>query len=507
MSVRQLSARRRNFSDFQIQISWTPPAGHFQHAIFSAKKSVEIVNMSEEMDFPSNGVREDENDEDDDVVWHANDVEDISDEPVGEGEEPSPPRLEPSYDKANAIKFFTFCSGLEAVWQATHRNKSKKQKGPTDEDKLCKILPPKVLAYLDIPLEGSDRPESIFPIFRLLMPDRDSSRQFKIAEKKIALMYASVLGLSKSSHRYKMLFDYGDPKLAGGSAGDFPSVVFNVVEKTKITGRGSDFTVGDMNAALDDFVSLYAKTRGASAHEFHSSKAKSRKPKLQDLRMNWLQELNRDIPGRRGLSALEHKWLVCILTNQMRIGLVRVLMSLLLLCHIVFLRVYRHHSIPALPNQQGWGKLLEWYDPYAKMLWSSHNSLKAICDKLCDPDFALERLSLKRQQQKSTDCQHGGLDSYLPKSEAPPEFGCPFSPMLSVRTGFDRILDDISGRHRAFLASPECKERHPHIPSDSLSFRHPAFSIETKLDGERQLIHISKDGIVKMHSRSSNWYR
>ena len=141
------------------------------------------------------------------------------------------------------------------------------------------------------------------------------------------------------------------------------------------------------------------------------------------------------------------------------------------------------------------------------MLWSSHNSLKAICDKLCDPDFALERLSLKRQKQKSTDSQHGGLDSYLPKSEAPPEFGCPFSPMLSVRTGFDRILDDISGRHRAFLASPECKERHPHIPSDSLSFRHPAFSIETKLDGERQLIHISKDGIVKMHSRSSNWYR
>ena len=158
-------------------------------------------------------------------------------------------------------------------------------------------------------------------------------------------MYAGVLGLSKSSHRYKMLFDYGDPKLAGGSAGDFPSVVFNVVEKTKITGRGSDFTVGDMNAALDEFVSLYAKTRVTSAHEFHSSKTKSRKPKLQDLRMNWLQELNRDIPGRRGLSALEHKWLVCILTNQMRIGLVRVFMSLLLLCHSVD-RLLTHLSPP-----------------------------------------------------------------------------------------------------------------------------------------------------------------
>ena len=141
------------------------------------------------------------------------------------------------------------------------------------------------------------------------------------------------------------------------------------------------------------------------------------------------------------------------------------------------------------------------------MLWSAHNNLKAICDKLCDPDFASERQSMERQKRKSQQSEQGGLDSYLPKSEAHPEFGCPFSPMLSVRTGFDRILDDISGRHRAYLTSQKRVEQYPNVPPDSLAFRHPAFSIETKLDGERQLIHINSDGIVKMHSRSSNWYR
>jgi hypothetical protein len=279
-----------------------------------------------EDDDRSMAMQEEENEEFDELVdLDYNDEDEINDEPVGEGEEPPRPKPEPSYAKANAIKFYTFCSGLEAVWQATHRTKNKTKKGPSDEEKLKKILPPKVLAYLDTPSEGSDKPESIFPIFRLLMPDRDSSRQFRVAEKKLAVMYAGVLGLSKNSDRYKMLLDYNDPKLAGKSAGDFPSVVLNVVGKTKIAVRGSDLTIGDINAALDEFVALYLKTRMTSHHEIQSSKAKSKKPKLQDLRMNWLQNLNHDAPGRRGLSALEHKWLVCILTNQMRIGLVRFL--------------------------------------------------------------------------------------------------------------------------------------------------------------------------------------
>lgn len=257
------------------------------------------------------------------LVNASEDVDERADEePVGEGEQPPPPKPKPSYAKANSTKFFKLCSALEAVWQATNR-KDKKKKGPTDEEKLRKILPPKVLAYLDKPSEGSDKPESIFPIFRLLMPDRDSSRQFWVKEKQIAQMYTSAFGLPKNSVRSLMMFNYSDPRLAGVSAGDFPRVVGDVVGKYKIaTGTGSDFTVGDINAALDAFVSLSDKIRAASSHDFKSSGKKKNKPKLQDLRAGWLQELNRDVPGRKGLSALEHKWLVRILTKNMRMGLV-----------------------------------------------------------------------------------------------------------------------------------------------------------------------------------------
>jgi len=140
------------------------------------------------------------------------------------------------------------------------------------------------------------------------------------------------------------------------------------------------------------------------------------------------------------------------------------------------------------------------------MLWSSHNSLKAICDKLCDPDFAKERESIERRKQKASDSNSGGLDSYMPKSAVTPEFGQTLSPMLSERTGFDRILHEISRRHRDYIQSDEARQ-HSNVPAGSLAFLHPAFSVETKLDGERFLIHISKEGVVKMHTRTSNWYR
>ena len=82
--------------------------------------------------------------------------------------------------------------------------------------------------------------------------------------------------------------------------------------------------MGDINKALDDFVAL--KTESSSSyHEFksQSDKKKQKPPKLIDLQIDWLQQLNKDVPGRMGLSPLEHKWLVRMLTKNMRIGVVR----------------------------------------------------------------------------------------------------------------------------------------------------------------------------------------
>lgn len=152
---------------------------------------------------------------------------------------------------------------------------------------------------------------------------------------------------------------------------------------------------------------------------------------------------------------------------------------------------------------------LQWYNPYAAMLWSAHNSLKGICDKICDPEFAKARDFLEREQRNASSgsVEQTGLDSYMPKSLVAPQFGVIFSPMLSERTGFARVLDDISSRHRAYIQSEEARRQAPNIGPDCLSFKHPAFSVEPKLDGERFLVHISRHGVIKMHTRRGNWYR
>jgi hypothetical protein len=139
------------------------------------------------------------------------------------------------------------------------------------------------------------------------------------------------------------------------------------------------------------------------------------------------------------------------------------------------------------------------------MLWSAHNSLKGICDKLCDPEFTDTHSHLNQQNDESDRKEIKGLESYMPRSLASPQFGLPFSPMLSERTGFGRVLHDISRRHRSFIKTDGAI----HFPNatTSLSFQHPAFSVEPKLDGERLLVHVSRDGIVKMHTRRGNWYR
>lgn len=73
--------------------------------------------------------------------------------------------------------------------------------------------------------------------------------------------------------------------------------------------------------------------------------------------------------------------------------------------------------------------------------------------------------------------------------------------MLSLRTSFDTILVDIQKRHKIYS---ETLEKDDPLRS-SLSIKHPTFSCEIKMDGERIISHI-KRGVVKMHSRRSNWY-
>ena len=73
--------------------------------------------------------------------------------------------------------------------------------------------------------------------------------------------------------------------------------------------------------------------------------------------------------------------------------------------------------------------------------------------------------------------------------------------MSSIRTSFGRCLNDISARHRNFA------EREGSSATKTLAFQHPAFCAETKLDGERMIVHLRRDGQVRIHSRTSVWHR
>jgi DNA ligase N terminus len=263
------------------------------------------------------------------------------DDPVAEGDEPPKPKLEPSEQKASSMKFFTLCVALEAVWKAGVQKKKW-----SDVQKLWKVLPPKFLHWLDTPSNDDDgRPESIFPILRLLLPEKDGSRQFQMAESTLGVMYGSALAFAVQSNKYRMLLHYSDPNSGLTKAqglGDFSTVVQTVVGSTKINDpNGSGYTVGRINEALDVLASLPGKARHLksnhdwknekdrnSIHNVVGNRAQNQKsnnkaPTLKTLRVQWLRQLNEGNINCSGLSPLEHKWLVRILLKKMQFGLVR----------------------------------------------------------------------------------------------------------------------------------------------------------------------------------------
>lgn len=110
-----------------------------------------------------------------------------------------------------------------------------------------------------------------------------------------------------------MLVDYNDPSLVKKEEGlsDFSSVVRTVMKGTKID-RPSDWTIGEINQALDDFTRLKSLAEKGREKARMSPTKKRKPPSLRDYQVEWLRKLNSDSeePKRRGLSPLEHKWLV-----------------------------------------------------------------------------------------------------------------------------------------------------------------------------------------------------
>ncbi|RHY24167.1 hypothetical protein DYB25_001643, partial [Aphanomyces astaci] len=136
---------------------------------------------------------------------------------------------------------------------------------------------------------------TLYPLLRLLCPHLDRERTYKLKEKKIAMMYVDLLGLSPTSSDGKKLLHWTDPTIVTSRAvGDFAMVLQEVMQFRTVKPRADEapLTVKDVNAMLD---TLSGQDKDAQKTVF--------------------------LHIVTHCSADEQKWLVRIIIKDMKIGL------------------------------------------------------------------------------------------------------------------------------------------------------------------------------------------
>ena len=84
----------------------------------------------------------------------------------------------------------------------------------------------------------------------------------------------------------------------------------------------------------------------------------------------------------------------------------------------------------------------------------------------------------------------------------PAELGNTLSPMISIRSSFEKLMTQTQAHHEVHLKKFYPSSSKTHRP---LSLQFPAITAEIKLDGERMVVHIN-NGRVTMNTRNSKWY-
>ena len=177
---------------------------------------------------------------------------------------------EPRYDKANSLNFRQLCHRFETLW----KQKSKKKK-PSKDEILEFLLPRSLQKFIhgknelakeseETMLRSADKAEnlqqSIFPLLRLMCPDKDTARpRLYMKEAVIAKTWAEAIGLSNKGSDYHKLMHYNDPMLAGmTTAGDISMCVYEVVKKRypDLDKKDGGVTVGKMNELLDELAGV-----------------------------------------------------------------------------------------------------------------------------------------------------------------------------------------------------------------------------------------------------------
>jgi hypothetical protein len=292
-------------------------------------------------------VNEDDAEEDDEGDWSeeaeleaaAEDVPvDYNDEPDAEGDEPPKEELEPSEEAFGKMKFALVCKRLESLYKLSVDSNKKRKKAVPLAQKLAFLIPPKSLEQFT-QLKPGERPQTTFPLIRLLCPDKDTSRQFFMKESTMASAYIAAFGWKKDAKTSQALLNFHNPAKSGHDKADFSLVLQSLLEGKDVKPREgckvgpriqlepSSLTVADINQALDELAGMrHRGNQRPSNHDWAaggekqpaSNKRQKWDPTLARQRARWVERL---LFGNRRISPLEHKWLVRIVfSNNMRFG-------------------------------------------------------------------------------------------------------------------------------------------------------------------------------------------
>jgi hypothetical protein len=293
------------------------------------------------------------------------DAEPLETSPEDEGEEPaSDPILgfEPNCMKTEAISFHVLCTRLEKMWQQRHRKTNRQSK----DDVFSLLIDDSLRNYL------SD--SSWFPLFRLVLPDMDTSRPHTgMKERTIALAWGEAFDLTPGSRPFERLLQYQDPAYFARSykyaVSDLSVAVQEIVEP-RDGMQGSQLNLKQINDLLDELVALKGGPMRHSNHDWRDSTAatKSKGPLLKQRRRDWVRTLR-----AKKLSALEHKWVVRILLQKMEIGF---------------------SSKSVLSRWIPGGLAIE--------LYRMNNNLRSICTTISNPDWRQRREEKEREKQMIT---------------------------------------------------------------------------------------------------------
>ncbi|KAJ3032631.1 DNA ligase (ATP), partial [Rhizophlyctis rosea] len=130
-------------------------------------------------------------------------------------------------------KFFDLCKVFESILGKTKNEHKRERMG----------------RYID---EWRQTGGDFFPALRLILPHLDKARTtYGMKDKVLAKVYVEVMGIAPTSPDAESLINWRNPGKSGQkAAGDFPTVLFNVVS-SRSNRRTSSVSIADINDKLD----------------------------------------------------------------------------------------------------------------------------------------------------------------------------------------------------------------------------------------------------------------